>query len=73
MKKLALFLICSAMAILFYQCQSDEILETTLQSSQLSGDTILISDNITSDVTWSSDNVYILENLVSVEGGATLN
>jgi hypothetical protein len=33
---------------------------------------VVVTDNITSDVTWTSDNRYILNGLILVESGATL-
>ncbi|HKK89713.1 MAG TPA: hypothetical protein VJ917_12750 [Saprospiraceae bacterium] len=70
MKKLNLLLLLSLLAslMLFTACEDDDDDVTT---TVCPGD-VCVTENITSDETWTSDNVYVLQNRVVVESGVTL-
>lgn len=73
MKKLFCFLSIISLALFFFQCQDDEIVETPKGGEpKAQGDTIVVSGNITSSVTWITGNTYILEDMVAVTNNATL-
>jgi hypothetical protein len=72
MKKLNLLLLSVVVSFLFQQCQQDEIDYRTLENQLLSGQTITVNEEITSDVTWSSGNTYILNDMIAVSNNATL-
>lgn len=60
------------LSLLFFQCQSDEITITPVPPPFPAGETITIEQNITSDVTWTSGNTYILNDMIVVTDFATL-
>ncbi|MFZ2897519.1 MAG: hypothetical protein WA004_02785 [Saprospiraceae bacterium] len=68
MKNFSLLLFSAFLSLLFYQCQTDEITETPL----VTGEIIAIDENITSDVTWTSGNIYVLTGMIAVTDNATL-
>jgi hypothetical protein len=68
MKKLSILLISAFASLFFYQCQPDEIILTPKKDQEI----IVISENISSDVTWTSGNTYVLESMIAVTDNATL-
>jgi len=72
MKNLSKALLSALLALLLVQCQTDEVRETVIEEQIPQGETVTVSGNIKSDVTWASGNTYILNELVVVEEGATL-
>lgn len=67
------FLFFGALSLLFVQCQKDKITVTPIDPvDPLPGDTIMVDENILSDVTWTSGKTYILDDLIAVKDGATL-
>lgn len=72
MKQLSLLLSSVILSLFFIQCQRDEISENVSKTPLPTGETIVVDVNITSDVTWSSGNVYILNGMIAVTDNATL-
>jgi len=68
MKKILLPLL----ALVIFQCQPDEITQSPIEDRVPEGETIEVDSNITGDVTWTSGNTYILNDLIAVTGNATL-
>ena len=72
MKKLLSFLIFAGI-LFFVSCSDDEPTTITETETELeNGVGVLVSSNISSDETWSSDSVYVLAGRIAVESGATL-
>jgi len=74
MQKLFSLFAFALIALLFVQCQTDEIIELPIEEvpEVLTGETIEILENIIEDVTWTSGNTYILTDLIAITEGATL-
>lgn len=73
MKKLFFFLIIVSLSPLFFQCQPDKIEENLIDNDpKAQGDTIVVTGNITSSVTWVTGNTYILNDMIAVTNNATL-
>ncbi len=72
MKKSAVLFFSAILSLLSYQCQTDEITTTPVENPSLEGETIAVDEHITSDVTWTSGNIYVLNDLIVVSEGATL-
>lgn len=63
-------LLMGALALgMFASCDDDESSTTTTPTST----DVVVSGEITSDVNWTKDNVYVLNGRVSVTSGATLS
>jgi hypothetical protein len=73
MKKLNLLLIGTLLGstILFTGCGDDDE-DNGTPGGGGNDDEVIVDANITSDVTWSSDKVYVLAGRIAVESGATL-
>jgi hypothetical protein len=69
MKNYKLFTLLALAAFTFAACEEDE---TGLDTALPSTDFVAVAGSITSDVTWTSDNVYRLDGRVIVENDATL-
>ena len=66
-------ILLSFFTVLCVSCQKDDISITPIdRSSGVTMQTIEINEDIDSDQTWSTGNVYILKDLISIENGATL-
>ena len=77
MKKLLGIALLAVGALFVSSCGSDDSTTTTivdtLQVEVIEGGLgVLVTSNITSDVTWSSDSIYVLDDRIAVESGATL-
>jgi hypothetical protein len=71
MKKLNLLLFAFlAVTVVFTACGDDET--TTPDPTPVDDGITRVSANITSDATWTSDQIYVLGGRISVEAGATL-
>ena len=72
MRKLNLFLL-SLLAVTFFACDDDDDNGNgNGNTPPADGDNVQVTENITQDVTWSSDTTYELATRVSVTNGATL-
>lgn len=63
-----------SVAFTFTACDDDDgpTVNPDPEEPEAPGGEVEVSSNITEDVTWTSDNVYILTGRISVEAGATL-
>lgn len=68
MKKFRLFAMAAVAAFAFTSCEDEPTTVTPPSGSDL----IPVEGTITSDVTWTKDNIYRLDGRVLVTGGATL-
>lgn len=72
MKKLRLsFLLTLTTLSIFTACKDDNT-DVTPTPNPVDETEVIVTDNITSDVTWSNDKVYILAGRIAVEANATL-
>lgn len=73
MKKLFGLAILLSGLIFVTSCGDDEpTVETVIENELEGGLGVLVESNITSDVTWSGDSIYVLAGRIVVESGATL-
>ncbi|MCI4671914.1 MAG: hypothetical protein MRZ79_27475 [Bacteroidia bacterium] len=84
MRRFFFLLITALPILLLVQCQQDNITLTPVTPSEtedgngnqgnqeFQGSIIHVNSDITSNVTWASGNVYILDSLITVSNGATL-
>lgn len=72
MKKFSLLLCSVLFSLLFYQCQEDIIDVNPVDSRSIQEGVITVEENITGDVTWTSGNTYLLNDMLSVTNNATL-
>jgi hypothetical protein len=72
MKKGSILLVSLLISLLFIQCQTDEIISIPIENVFTEGEVITIEDPISSDITWTSGNTYILNELIAVTNNATL-
>lgn len=75
MKKINLYLAAFAMfgaAAMFSSCGEDEPEPTINNTNNNDVNTIVVSENITSNTTWKSDKTYILAGRIAVSSGAEL-
>lgn len=61
-----------ALLVSLNSCKDDDEEEPVKPIEQNSVNTIEVTTNITSDVTWAKENVFLLKGRISVEAGATL-
>ena len=68
MKKFKLFTLSALAALTMASCGDDEVVPQVTTENEV----IAVSGSITSDVTWTKDNIYRLDGRVFVENNATL-
>ncbi len=74
MKNLLKFSLLGALFLSFFAaCDSDDDTTTTPDPEVPAETNIVVTENITSDVTWEASNTYELASRITVEAGATLN
>jgi hypothetical protein len=67
------FILPIVSSLVFIQCQSDDITISPVDEPILTiVDTIYVDENISADQTWVPENLYILNDLISVTDDATL-
>lgn len=66
---LAGFILASSLLV---SCSDETSIGTDIGNDQLGSNTILVTDNITSDTVWEDGNIYVLGGRITVEAGATL-
>lgn len=70
MKTFKFFAMAAFAAFALTSCGDDD--DDTTQTTDNGTDIVAVSGTITSDVTWTSDNIYRMDGRVLVAGGATL-
>lgn len=73
MNKFKLFTIFAAISVAFASCKKDEETTTPTPTPETpSAGTVIVTSNITGEVTWTANNVYQLAGRIVVTSGATL-
>lgn len=73
MNKFKLFTIFAALSVAFASCKKDEETTTPTPTPETpSAGTVIVTSNITGEVTWTANNVYQLAGRIVVTSGATL-
>lgn len=73
MNKFKLFTILAAATVVFSSCEKDEETTTPTPTPEApAAGTVIVTSNITGEVTWTAGNVYQLAGRIVVTNGATL-